>query len=415
MFMKRVLISLTVGLLFWNISGAQNAWANNRIPLEELRLFSDVFTRIKSDYVEEVDDREVIEDAIEGMMNGLDAHSRYMRKKEYNKLKEGTTGNFGGVGIRFLMDEKRVRVISVIPGGPSEKAGLLPGDLITALDGKDVTAFDMQGAIEGMRGKIGTKVVFTVVRDGEPVFMVEVTRATIHVESIKTAMLTPHIGYFQITNFQNDSGQDLRQKMAKVYAENKDIRGMVLDLRNNPGGVLKSAVSVSDIFLKKDALVVYTKGRIEGSSTQFKTVTDDFSRGLPVIVLVNRGSASASEIVAGALQDHKRAVLMGSRSFGKGSVQTVHSLREDRAIRITTAKYYTPSGRSIHGKGVEPDIDIPLLSEEELKVLLAEQEKEPKVEPWKVTMVMRLQKDPTVKKAITEMQTMISNLSTAKN
>lgn len=406
----KIILSVVVLTVFWYGGTARNVSAGN-IPLEELRLFSDVFVRVKSDYVEEVSDVDLIENAIDGMMRGLDPHSRYMRKKEYQDLKVGTTGKFGGLGIQFLMDENRVRVISIIEGGPSEKAGLLPGDLIVTLDGEDVTQMDMDTAVDTMRGEVGTKIKIGVIREGVTPFEVEIVRAIIKVESIKHAMLAPDIAYMRISNFQNNTGESLLNKIREAKRENKNIGGIILDLRGNPGGVLESAIRVTDVFLDANKLVVYTKGRIEGSTVQFKTVSSDSTNKIPIIVLINGGSASASEIVAGALQDHKRAVLMGSKSFGKGSVQTVHQLRKDRAIRLTTAKYYTPSGRSIHDIGIEPDIKIPPLTVEELEALKKQQELEPEIEPWKIDLSMRLKKDTQVQQAITHLRTMIAKVA----
>lgn len=398
-----------VAVLCASLTVVDGVRAENTIPLDELRLFSDVFVRVKNDYVDVVDDRKLIEDAIDGMMGGLDPHSRYMRKKEYEDLKISTTGKFGGLGIQFVMDENRVRVVSIIAKGPSEKAGLKRGDLITKLDGQDVAQMNMDKAVNTMRGKVGTKITLSVEREETEPFDVVVTRDTIKIESIKTAMYTPKIGYVRITNFQNKTGHALRQKLTQKRSQNKGLKGVILDLRGNPGGVLESAVRVSDLFLKRDQLIVYTKGRIPGSSLQFKTTNDDFLKGLPIVVLINRGSASASEIVSGALQDHKRAVIMGGTSFGKASVQTVHPLRKDRALRLTTAKYYTPLGRSINGQGIEPDITIEPLPREELEARAKKLEEQYK--PWEIDLAIRIREDHDVQRAAAQLNSMIAKLA----
>lgn len=402
---QRALVLLTAVALMGG-TATTDVRAQN-IPLDELRLFSDVYVRVKNDYVDVLDDRELIENAIDGMVKKLDPHSRYMRKKEYADLKISTTGKFGGLGIQFVMDENRVRVVSVIEKGPSEKAGLIGGDLIIKLDGKDVTQMTMDDAVSTMRGEVGTKIKLTVQREGkEKPFDVDITRDTIKIESIKTAMYTPQIGYFRITNFQSKTDVSLREKLKKVREENKELKGIILDLRGNPGGVLEAAVRVSDLFLKPDQLVVYTQGRIPGSSVQFKTIAEDSLAGLPIVILINQGSASASEIVSGALQDHKRATIMGAKSFGKGSVQTVHQLRADRALRLTTAKYYTPSGRSINGVGIEPDIIIEPPTKEELEAMAKRLEETDK--PWKITLAMRIREDLTIQRAVQQLETMIT-------
>ncbi len=329
----------------------------NGLPLDQLRNFSDIFSRIKSDYVEDVTDEVLLEHAIRGMLSGLDPHSTYLNPDEYNELRIGTSGEFGGLGIQVGMEDGFVKVISPIDDTPAYKAGLKAGDLIIRLDDKTVKGLTLNDAVKIMRGKPGTDIVLTVVREGEdkPLSFV-VTRDIIKVKSVKKRMLDPGYGYIRISNFQSRTAPQLLEAINKLKEENKaNLKGLVLDLRNNPGGVLNAAAEVSDLFINKGKLV-YTEGRIDNSHYEYNAKPGDVLDGAPVVVLINGGSASASEIVAGALQDHKRAIVMGSKSFGKGSVQTIQELRSGGAVKITTARYYTPSGRSIQGDGITPDI-----------------------------------------------------------
>ncbi len=335
------------------------------LPLNELRNFSDIFARIKTDYVEDVDDKTLLEHAIRGMLSGLDPHSTYLNPDEYKELKIGTTGKFGGLGIQVGMEDGFVKVISPIDDTPAFRAGLEAGDLIIRLDEKSVKGMTLNDAVKIMRGDPGTDIELTVIREGaDKPLPFTVTRDIISVKSVKSRILEPNYGYIRISNFQSKTARDLVNEVSKLKKDNKnELKGLVLDLRNNPGGVLSAAADVSDAFID-NGMLVYTKGRINNSEFEFNAKPGDIMNGLPLVVLINGGSASASEIVAGALQDHHRAVVMGSKSFGKGSVQTIQELRSGGAVKITTARYFTPSGRSIQGEGITPDI---LLDRYEIK------------------------------------------------
>ena len=328
------------------------------LPLDELRTFAEVLDRIKAAYVEPVSDKTLLENAIKGMLSNLDPHSAYLDPEAFRELQESTSGEFGGLGIEVGMEDGFVKVVSPIDDTPASKAGIQPGDLIVKIDGQPTKGLSMLEAVEKMRGKAGSKILLTLVREGGKPFDVELTRAVIKVKSVKSQLLEDGYGYIRITQFQVNSGEEVGKALAKLRQDNgKKLRGLVLDLRNNPGGVLQAAVEVSDHFLKK-GLIVYTEGRIANSELRFSADPVDASEGVPLVVLINGGSASASEIVAGALQDHKRGVLMGTDSFGKGSVQTVLPLNNDRALKLTTALYYTPNGRSIQAQGIAPDIEV---------------------------------------------------------
>jgi carboxyl-terminal processing protease len=329
----------------------------NPIPLEELQAFTDVFSRIKSDYVEQVDDKKLLEDAIRGMLSGLDPHSSYLDTEEFSELRIGTTGQFGGLGIEVGMENGFVKVISPIDDTPASHAGVKAGDLIVRLDEKPVKGMTLNDAVKVMRGKPGTDIVLTIAREGEPKpLKITITREIIRVKSVKKRMLDPGYGYVRITNFQSRTTTDLLKSIADLQ-EKTPLKGLVLDLRNNPGGVLNGAVGVSDAFLN-DGLIVYTEGRIDDSSLKYNATPGDALNGAPLVILVNSGSASASEIVAGAMQDHKRAIIMGFKTFGKGSVQTIQELRNGSAVKLTTARYFTPNGRSIQAEGIVPDIEL---------------------------------------------------------
>ncbi|MCK4674318.1 MAG: S41 family peptidase [Gammaproteobacteria bacterium] len=327
------------------------------LPLNELRNFSDIFARIKTDYVEDVDDKTLLENAIRGMLSGLDPHSTYLNPDEYKELKIGTTGKFGGLGIQVGMEDGFVKVISPIDDTPAFRAGLEAGDLIIRLNDKSVKGMTLNDAVKIMRGDPGTDIKLTVIREGaDRPLPFTVTRDIISVKSVKSRILEPDYGYIRISNFQSKTARDLVSEVSELKKENKnELKGLVLDLRNNPGGVLNAAADVSDAFIN-DGKLVFTKGRIDNSEFEFNAKPGDIMNGQPLVVLINGGSASASEIVAGALQDHHRAVIMGSKSFGKGSVQTIQELRSGGAVKITTARYFTPSGRSIQGEGITPDI-----------------------------------------------------------
>ncbi len=328
------------------------------LPLEELRTFAEVMDRVKAAYVEPVDDKTLLENAIKGMLSNLDPHSAYLGPEDFQELQESTSGEFGGLGIEVGVEDGFVKVVSPIDDTPASKAGIEAGDLIVKINGAPTQGQTMQEAVDKMRGKIGEKITLTLVRDGGNPFDVTLARATIQVKSVKAQMLENGYGYIRITQFQVKTGEEVGKALAKFRKDNgKKMSGLILDLRNNPGGVLQSAVEVADHFLTK-GLIVYTKGRIANSELRFSADPADASEGVPLVVLINGGSASASEIVAGALQDQKRGILMGTDSFGKGSVQTVLPLNNDRALKITTALYYTPNGRSIQAQGINPDIVV---------------------------------------------------------
>ena len=338
------------------------------LPLKELRIFAEIFGRVQQDYVEPVTDRELLDHAIRGMLEGLDPHSAFLDEKHFKELQEGTSGEFGGLGIEVGMENGFIKVISPIDDTPAQKAGIKAGDLIIRLDEKPVKDMSLSDAIKIMRGKPGTSITLTVQREGEHKPLVfKIVRAVIKQASVKSRMLAPGFGYVRLTQFQAPTAEDMLAAIRKLEKENGGpLKGMVLDLRNNPGGVLQGAVAVSDAFLE-DGLVVYTQGRAESSALKFHARPGDVLNGAPLVVLVNEGSASASEIVAGALQDHKRAVIMGRTTFGKGSVQTIIPISSKIAIKLTTARYYTPNGRSIQAEGIQPDIELSKVKLKELK------------------------------------------------
>ncbi|MCO4030540.1 S41 family peptidase, partial [Pseudomonas aeruginosa] len=312
------------------------------LPLDELRTFAEVLDRVKAAYVEPVDDKTLLENAIKGMLSNLDPHSAYLGPEDFAELQESTSGEFGGLGIEVGSEDGFIKVVSPIDDTPAARAGIQPGDLIVQIDGKPTKGQSMTEAVDSMRGKAGSPITLTIVRDGGRPFDVELKRAIIKVKSVKSQVLEPGYAYLRITQFQVNTGEEVVKALNQLRKDNKGrLKGLVLDLRNNPGGVLQSAVEVADAFLTK-GLIVYTKGRIANSELRFSADPADPSDKVPLVVLINGGSASAAEIVAGALQDQKRAILMGTDSFGKGSVQTVLPLNNDRALKLTTALYYTP-------------------------------------------------------------------------
>lgn len=329
------------------------------LPLEELRTFAEVMDRIKAAYVEPVDDKTLLENAIKGMLSNLDPHSAYLGPEDFAELQESTSGEFGGLGIEVGSEDGNIKIVSPIDDTPASKAGIQAGDFIVKINGQPTRGLSMTEAVDLMRGKIGQKITLTLVRNGGTPFDVTLTRANIQVKSVKSQLLEDGYGYIRITQFQVKTGEEVAAALSKLRRENgnKRLKGIILDLRNNPGGVLHSAVEVVDHFITK-GLIVYTKGRIANSELRFSATGKDLSEGVPLVVLINGGSASASEIVAGALQDQKRGVVMGTTSFGKGSVQTVLPLNNDRALKITTALYFTPNGRSIQAQGIVPDIEV---------------------------------------------------------
>ena len=330
---------------------------SEQIPFEDLQAFTEVFSKVKSDYVEAVDEKKLIEDAIRGMLNGLDPHSAFLNTSEFSDLKIGTTGQFGGLGIEVGMENGFVKVISPIDDTPASRAGVKASDLIIKLDEKSVKGMTLNDAVKLMRGKPNTSINLTIVREGEDKpLVIKIVREIIRVKSVKNRMLEPGYGYVRITNFQSRTTTDLLKAISDLQKDSR-LKGMILDLRNNPGGVLNGAVGVSDAFIE-DGMIVYTEGRIDDSSHRYLATPGDSLNGAPLVVLINGGSASASEIVAGALQDHKRAIILGTKSFGKGSVQTIQELRNGSAVKLTTARYFTPLGRSIQATGIEPDIKL---------------------------------------------------------
>ncbi|MDX1606116.1 MAG: S41 family peptidase [Candidatus Competibacterales bacterium] len=359
-------LALTLGLLVGAGSTVgHRVWAerpvdeSDRLPLEELRLFTEVFDRIKRDYVESVSDRELVESAIRGMLSGLDPHSSYLDASDFRDLQSGTSGEFGGLGIEISMEDGFVKVVAPIDGTPAQKAGIQAGDLIIRLDDTSVKGMPLDEAVDRMRGKPGTEITLTIVReDTDKPLEITIVRDVIQVTSIRSELLTPGFAHVRISQFQSRSAQDLREALETLREQNGGaLDGVVLDLRNNPGGVLNAAVEVSDVFLEHGT-IVYTEGRNDAAQQNFNATPGDALHGAPLVVLVNGGSASASEIVAGALQDHRRAIVMGERTFGKGSVQTILPVSEETAVKLTTARYFTPDGRSIQAEGIVPDIEL---------------------------------------------------------
>jgi len=358
-----------------NLSAIADKDAQTALPIEELRAFTDVFARIKSDYVEPVEDKKLITEAINGMLTGLDPHSAYLDVEGFKDLQVGTQGEFGGLGIEVGMEDGFVKVVSPIEDTPAFKAGVKPGDLIIKLDDTPVKGMTLNDAVKRMRGKPGSNIKLTIVRKGvDKPMVLTLTRAVIKIRSVKSKLLESGYGYVRVTQFQEHTGELLAEALDKLYKDNKaPLKGLILDLRNDPGGLLNGAVAVTAAFVKPDSLVVYTEGRTDDAKMRLNASREHYLRPMqvdylknlpqgvkevPMVVLVNSGSASASEIVAGALQDHKRAVVMGTRTFGKGSVQTILPIGNGTAIKLTTARYFTPSGRSIQAKGIEPDIVV---------------------------------------------------------
>ena len=358
-------------LISLNFSASADKVTPGPLPVEELRAFADVFNAIKQGYVEPVEDKKLINHAISGMLNGLDPHSAYLDAEAFKELQVGTHGEFGGLGIEVGMEDGFVKVISPIEDTPAFRSGVKAGDLIVKLDETPVKGMSLNDAVKRMRGKPKTDITLTIVRKGEDrPLVVTLTREVIKVQSVKSKLVEPGYGYLRVAQFQENTAQSVVQHLGKLVKEG-ELKGLVLDLRNDPGGLLHGAVGVASAFLPANALIVSTDGRSEDAKREYRAISDDYLRGsredflkalpagartLPMVVLVNAGSASASEIVAGALQDHKRAIVMGTQTFGKGSVQTILPLNSSTAIKLTTARYYTPNGRSIQAKGIEPDI-----------------------------------------------------------
>ena len=338
-----------------------NAMASDDVPIEDIEQFVDVFKRIKEQYVDEVDDQLLFKNAIEGMVSGLDPHSDFLSKDDFDELRIGTTGRFGGLGIEISAEDSYIKVISPIDDTPAMRAGIKAGDMIVKVGKKDLKDMPIGDAVKLMRGEPGTKVEITILRksSNEPIVL-EIVREIIVSKGIKTKLFQDDIAYVRLSNFQSNSTNDLRSAYYKINKESKDgLRGLIIDLRNNPGGVLGAAVGISDLFLQTGK-IVETKGRTLNSVLKYKATPQDITNGIPLIIMVNEGSASASEIVAGALQDNKRARIVGTKSYGKASVQTIQELSDGSALKLTTAKYYTPLGKDIHENGIMPDVVVEL-------------------------------------------------------
>lgn len=348
--------------------------AGSPLPVEEMRQLADVFGLIKTDYVEPVSDNKLLTEAISGMVASLDPHSAYLDKKAFKELKEGTQGKFVGLGIEVGMEDGYVKIVSPIEDSPAYRAGLKPGDLITRLDSQTVKGLSLDEAVKKMRGEPNTKITLTIARKGEdkPI-VVTITRELIKQQSVKAKLVEPDYAWVRIAQFQEPTVEDMSKKIQALYTQNPHIKGLILDLRNDPGGVLPGAIGVSAAFLPKDVAVVSTNGQLADQKATYyakrefyagRTASDplaklpDAIKQVPMVVLINTGSASASEIVAGALQDYKRATVIGTQSFGKGSVQTIRQISADTAVKLTTARYYTPNGRSIQAKGIVPDLNV---------------------------------------------------------
>jgi carboxyl-terminal processing protease len=366
------MIAGVVGSMQFDAMAQKNAGAP--LPVDELRQLADVFGLIKSDYVENVEDKKLLTEAISGMVASLDPHSAYLDKKAFKELREGTQGKFVGLGIEVGMEDGYVKVISPIEDSPAYKAGLKAGDLITRLDSTPVKGMTLDEAVKRMRGEPQTRITLTVARKEEDKpLLITIVRQEIRVQSVKAKVIEPGYAWLRVAQFQEPTVEDLAKKLSAIYAQDPNIKGLVLDLRNDPGGVLPGAIGVSAAFLPKDVAVVSTNGQLPDSKATFyarrefygtRSLSDPLSRlpeavkNVKMVVLVNSGSASASEIVAGALQDYKRATIMGTQTFGKGSVQTIRQLSADTAVKLTTARYYTPNGRSIQAKGIVPDLMV---------------------------------------------------------
>ena len=353
------LVFLVNMLTYLKDSSNANASKTN-LPLNQLQSFSEVYLKIKQNFVQDISDKELFDNAIKGMLEGLDPHSTFLNEKDFKDLQIGTKGEFGGLGIEVTMENGFVKVITPIDDTPAYKAGIKAGDLIIEIDSKSVKGLSLNEAVDLMRGKIGNPILLTIAREGEsgPID-IKIVRAKIKVKSVKYELIDKNYGYIRISSFQNKTGKNLYDAISNLNKKSKgSIKGFVIDMRNNPGGVLGAAVDVSDAFIKGKKKLVFTKGKKAKAVYEYFSNDTDLTEGKPIVVLINGGSASASEIVAGALQDHKRAIIMGTQSFGKGSVQTILPITSKTAVKITTARYYTPDGRSIQAKGITPDIIV---------------------------------------------------------
>ena len=341
------------------IVAQQAGGANTSETYRQLNLFGEIFERVRADFVEKQTDEELIEAAINGMLTSLDPHSGYMNSKTFRDMQVQTRGEFGGLGIEVTMEQGFVKVVSPIDDTPAARAGLKPGDFITHLNDEQIQGLTLNEAVEKMRGPVGSAIKLTIRREGREPFDVSIKRDVVRIQSVRSRVEANNFGYVRITTFNEQTDAGLKRAIETIKKDvGANLKGYIIDLRNNPGGLLDQAVAVSDAFLEKGE-IVSTRGRRTDDATRYNAKAGDLTDGLPLVVLINAGSASASEIVAGALQDHRRAVVLGTKSFGKGSVQTIIPLPGNGAIRLTTARYYTPSGRSIQAKGIEPDIEVP--------------------------------------------------------
>ena len=357
--LKRLLIGLAAAFCLGPLWVAHAGQAENavQLPIEDLKIFAEIFGKIKSDYVEDIDDSQLLNDAIKGMLDGLDPHTVYLDPDSFREMNIDTHGEFGGLGLEVTMENGVIRIVAPIDGTPAHKAGLKSGDLIISMDGVQVKGLSLGESVSLMRGKPGSEIVLTIVRKDRPEpFEVTLKRAIIQLESVRAELLETGFGYVRVIQFQIGTATSLRQQLARLAREaGTALKGLVLDLRDNPGGVLDGAIQVSDTFLR-DGLIVSTRGRAEDSQVTFSASPKDYLNDAPLVVLVNGGSASASEIVAGALQDHGRALILGTTTFGKGSVQTILPMLNGAALKLTTARYYTPNDRSIQATGITPDV-----------------------------------------------------------
>lgn len=357
--LKRLLIGLAAAFCLGPLWVAHAGQAENavQLPIEDLKIFAEIFGKIKSDYVEDIDDSQLLNDAIKGMLDGLDPHTVYLDPDSFREMNIDTHGEFGGLGLEVTMENGVIRIVAPIDDTPAHKAGLKSGDLIISMDGVQVKGLSLGESVSLMRGKPGSEIVLTIVRKDRPEpFEVTLKRAIIQLESVRAELLETGFGYVRVIQFQIGTATSLRQQLARLAREaGTALKGLVLDLRDNPGGVLDGAIQVSDTFLR-DGLIVSTRGRAENSEVTFSASPKDYLNDAPLVVLVNGGSASASEIVAGALQDHGRALILGTTTFGKGSVQTILPMLNGAALKLTTARYYTPNDRSIQATGITPDV-----------------------------------------------------------
>jgi carboxyl-terminal processing protease len=329
-----------------------------RLPLRELRLFTQVFEQIRRGYVEEVKDTELLENAIAGLLLELDPHSVYLNQTDYEELQESATGEYGGLGLQVGSERGMIKVIAPIDGSPAAEAGIEAGDFIVEVDGTPVRGMAVQKAIDKLRGEKGTSIKLTLFREGEDGPLdITVVRGTIQISSVRSRIIEPGYGYVRVSQFQVSSGKDFKKELLSLKEKQPALKGLIIDLRNNPGGLVPASVEIADAVLD-GGTVVYTEGRLPSANISFDAKSGDLLQGTPIVVLINGGSASASEIVAGALQDHQRAAIIGTQSFGKGSVQTVIPLGDGRAVKLTTARYFTPNGRSIQAEGIVPDIIV---------------------------------------------------------